>query len=185
MRNGTTGTDGTSGTGKTRPPLHYLHSLHGSTLTPPLQFYTSTRPITVRAAGDCRPYRWEGSAVSQSCPSCKSCLKPLLHVLTISTANIDRSPSPILHSLHFLHGSTPYPPSTILHLYTTNYRAGGRGLPPLPLVATHSHTFSLFYILYMANYPVRGARDCAPYHWTVHGPLSPSSTQKGLFQIYP
>ena len=79
-----------------RPPspiLHSLHSLHGSTpFPPPLQFYTSTRPITVRAAGDCRPYRREGSAVSQSCPSCKSCLKPLLPVLPIFTADIDRPP---------------------------------------------------------------------------------------------
>ena len=30
----------------------------------------------------------------EACPSCKSCPKPHLHVLPISTANIDRSPSP-------------------------------------------------------------------------------------------
>ena len=91
-----------------------------------------------------------------------------------------------LYIIYILYTVPPLPPpSTILHLYTANYRAGGRGLPPLPLEATHSHTFSLFYILYTANYPVRGARDCAPYHWTVHGPLSPFSTQKWLFPIYP
>ena len=76
-----------------------------------------------------------------------------------------------LYIIYILYTVPPSPPSTILHLYTTNYRAGGRGLPPLPLVATHSHTFSLFYILYTVNYPVRGARDCAPYHWMVR-PLS-------------
>ena len=59
--------------------------------------------------------------------------KPLLHVLAISTANIDRSPIPPFSILYIFY-TVPPPtlPSTILHLYTANYRAGGRGLPPLP-----------------------------------------------------
>ena len=80
--------------------------------------------------------------------SCQSCLKFLLHVLLISTANIDRFPS--LICILYIFCTVP-PPPTILHLYTANYRAGGRGLPPLPLEATHGHTFYIFYILCTVN----------------------------------
>ena len=135
---------------------------------------------------------WDNYKRDAAPKSCKSCLLPLLHVLLIATANNDRLSSLQFYNstrLNLSHAETRRtqrdPLSTILQLYTANYRAGGRGLPPLPLEATHGHTFYIFYILYTVNYPVRGARDCAPYHWTVHGPLSPFSTQKWLFPIYP
>ena len=56
----------------------------------------------------------------QSCPSCKSCLKPLpllLHVLLISTTNIDRSPIP--HSAFSTFSTRFHPLPPPLHFYTS------------------------------------------------------------------
>ena len=65
-----------------------------------------------------------------------------------------------LYIIYILYTVPPSPPSTILHLYTTNYRAGGRGLAPLPLEATHGHTFYIFYILYTVKFISR--REASP-----------------------
>ena len=62
------------------------------TVRPPLQFYTSTRPITVRAAEDCRPYRWRRPTATHSTYS------------TFSTRLITPPQPPNLHLLHSLHG---------------------------------------------------------------------------------
>ena len=59
--------------------------------------------------------------------------KPLLHVLLISTANIDRSPIPPFSILYIFYTVPPHTlPLYNSTLFTVNYRAGGWGLPPLP-----------------------------------------------------
>ena len=53
-------------------------------LTSPLQFYTSTRPIPVRAAEDCRPYRWRRHTATHSTYSTFSTrLIPIPHLCVL------------------------------------------------------------------------------------------------------
>ena len=113
----------------------------------------------------------------------KNKVGPLLYILTIGSL-VYTSTRP----------KTDRPPSIPLQPYTV-YRAGRRGLRPLPEDAPRpppstSSTFSTrlnlshaeirratqrgppFYILYTVK-PVRAAGDCRPYRWTTHAPINP------------
>ena len=90
-----------------------IRTTHGR----PLYIFYTVKPV--RAAEDCRPYRWDDTR------------PPILHIL---------------------HGKLT--------------RAGGRGLPPLPLgrhTAAHS--------TYSTRLNLCGGRDCRPYH--MEGPRPP------------
>ena len=51
-------------------------------------------------------------------------------------------------------------PSLQFSTATAKTRACGKGLPPLPLEATHGHTFYIFYILYTVKFISR--REASP-----------------------